>query len=160
MKHVAFLCAMLLFALAMAAETFSSEDMVIEARPLEEGESFNEDCVYLLASNGQGEQMYVVQKLDYSSSYNNGYQDAATMHSTSGWMLGGVGSGLLLGLIGTGIIALAASGSEPGYIPENVDPMGYRAGYLKKSKSRNSGAAAVGGLIGTGVIVLLVLASY
>jgi len=116
---------------------------------------------YLLAQNGTEESVEIpkVTKLSYNQSYTKGFNDATMMHSSSGYMLGGVASGLLLGLIGTVIIGVAAGGSTPSYIPEEVDPSGYQAGYFKKAKSKNQGAAWGGGLLGTAIVVGLVLAA-
>ena len=82
-----------------------------------------------------------------------GENDADDRHGTAGWMLGGVGCGVGLGLIGTGIIAVgsALSNPRPDSIPSNVDEDCYRDGYRSKSKSKNMITALLGGAIGTGV---------
>jgi len=99
-----------------------------------------------------------IVKLNYSQSYTKGRYDATTMHSSSGYFLGGVGAGLVLGLIGTAIIGFSAGGSQPDIIPENVDPNGYQAGYFKEAKSKNQESAWGGGLLGTVIVVAAVLA--
>lgn len=100
-----------------------------------------------------------VKKLTYSSSYNRGIRDAESRHSTTGYFLGGVGSGIMLGLIGTAIIGIAAGGTSPDYIPNNVNQEGYISGYRKKAKSKNTLSAVGGGLLGTAVIVIAVVAA-
>jgi hypothetical protein len=76
-------------------------------------------------------------------------------------MLGGVGSGLLLGLIGTGIITgAAASGRpQPPTVPEGLDAACYREGYSGRAKSKNTVSALTGGLIGTAVWVIIVVSA-
>lgn len=97
--------------------------------------------------------------LPYSESYAKGIKDAKSFHSSGGYIIGGMASGFLLGLIGTGIITLAAGGSDPSAIPPNCEPNAYLKGYHKQSKSSNKGAALTGGLIGTAAIVLLIAAN-
>ena len=89
-------------------------------------------------------------------------RDAAGFnHGSSNWMLGGIVSGVALGLIGTLVIyAIASSSSvEVQSIPEGVEPACYRDGYVSRAKSKNSNDALVGGLLGTAVLVLLVVAA-
>jgi hypothetical protein len=91
-----------------------------------------------------------------------GRQAASALHSGSGWMIGGVASGVLLGLIGTGIItAVAASSSaSTNHVPANVEPLCYRDGYASRAKSMNTTSALTGGLIGTlALVVILISAS-
>ncbi|MCD4828458.1 MAG: hypothetical protein K8R90_03390 [Candidatus Cloacimonetes bacterium] len=103
-------------------------------------------------------QTVTVARKDFNTSYQLG-RAAGEQHSSSGWFIGGVASGFLLGLIGTAIIAVAASGTVPAYIPDEVDAMGYRTGYIDRSKSKNRGAAIGGGLLGTAIIVIIFVAS-
>ena len=89
-------------------------------------------------------------------------RDAADQfHSGSGWMAGGFVSGILLGLIGTGISwAMASSSSvEVNRVPDGVEASCYRDGYTSKAKSRNSSNALTGGLLGTAVLVVLVVSA-
>ena len=89
-------------------------------------------------------------------------RDAADQfHSGSGWMAGGFVSGILLGLIGTGISwAMASSSSvEVNRVPDGVEASCYREGYTSKAKSKNSSNALTGGLLGTAVLVLLVVSA-
>lgn len=119
---------------------------------------------YLIAQNtttenyGRSSPLQPV-RLSYNDSVRAGRQDAEEMHSSAGYFLGGVGAGLLLGLIGTVIIGVSAGGSQPDFIPENVDSRGYLSGYYKKAKSKNQGAAWGGGLLGTAVWVGIVIAA-
>ncbi|GAI96595.1 unnamed protein product [marine sediment metagenome] len=73
----------------------------------------------------------------------------------------GVGSGFLLGLIGTGVIvAIAASTRpKPNYIPnENImNEQCYRGDYSEKGRKKNIRGALGGGLIGTAVAVILIV---
>ena len=87
--------------------------------------------------------------------------DAGSRHSSAGWFLGGVGSGVLLGLIGTGIITVTAamSNPQPRLLPADVDGSCYINGYAKKAKSKNTWSALGGGLVGTAVFVLVYLAA-
>src|SRR5262245_10694355 len=66
-----------------------------------------------------------------------GREAASGTHSGSGWMLGGLASGLVLGLIGTGIMYAVASSSssEVERVPDGVDASCFRAGYTAKAKS-------------------------
>lgn len=90
-----------------------------------------------------------------------GRSDASVMHGTTGWMLGGFASGLVLGLIGTGVItAVAATGSpQPDLVPDTTDPSCYREGYSGKARSKNTVSALAGGLVGTAVWVVIVVSA-
>lgn len=110
----------------------------------------------------QGAGSFLWSQADCNQSNMRGNQDAGMMHNSGGWLAGGVGSGLLLSLIGTGIItAIAASSNpQPTMIPDGVDETCYRVGYNSKAKSKNTVSALVGGLAGSAVwIVILVSAS-
>ena len=65
-------------------------------------------------------------------------------------MIGGLASGVLLGLIGTAISYAIASSSSPevGRVPEGVEGTCYRDGYVARAKSMNTTNALTGGLIG------------
>jgi len=92
-----------------------------------------------------------------------GENDAENRHSSAGWMAGGVGSGLLLGLIGTGIITAIAATSNPtpSIIPEkeDINLECYINGYKKVAKKKNTIYALSGGLIGTLVLVTIYFAA-
>lgn len=93
-----------------------------------------------------------------------GKADAAQLHSSSGWMLGGVGSGLLLGLIGMGVITAVAASSNPQplTVPQAwTDQQScYRDGYRSKAKGKNTTSALAGGALGTAAwILVLVIAT-
>lgn len=87
-----------------------------------------------------------------------GENAADLQHSTVGWWLGGIGSGVLLGLIGTGVVwgLSFASSPQPDRIPDGVHEDCYRRGYKAEAKGDNKVAAGVGGLLGTLVFVLAV----
>ena len=87
-----------------------------------------------------------------------GENDAAYQHSSAGWFLAGFGSGIFLGLIGTGVIAGAAAMTkpQPSRIPPKVIKSCYINGYSRKAKNKNALSALGGGLLGT--IVLYVSA--
>ena len=90
-----------------------------------------------------------------------GREAADQFHSGSGWMAGGFVSGILLGLIGTGISwAMASSSSvDVNRVPDGVEASCYRDGYTSKAKSKNSSNALTGGLLGTAVLVVLVVSA-
>ena len=90
-----------------------------------------------------------------------GREAASTTHNGSGWMIGGLASGVLLGLIGTAITYAIASSSTPEArsIPEGVEATCYRDGYVSRAKSMNTTNALTGGLIGTAVLVLIVISA-
>ena len=76
-------------------------------------------------------------------------------------MVGGLASGVFLGLIGTGIMYAVASSSSSDVerVPDGVDGSCYRAGYSAKARSMNTSSALTGGLLGTAVLVLLVVSA-
>jgi len=85
---------------------------------------------------------------------------------TGGSMAGGLVGGLLLGLIGTGIAVLAQSESDPPaeYLFEMEDRGGecqyaYIEAFNSQSVSKKRKAALTGGLIGTAVLVMVVVAA-
>jgi hypothetical protein len=90
-----------------------------------------------------------------------GREAASANHNGSGWMIGGLASGVLLGLIGTAISYAIASGSTPevNRIPEGVEAACYRDGYMSKAKSMNTSNALTGGLLGTAILVLIVVSA-
>jgi hypothetical protein len=90
-----------------------------------------------------------------------GREAADQLHSGSGWMAGGFVSGILLGLIGTGISWAMASSStvENNRVPDGVEASCYRDGYTSKAKSKNGTNALTGGLLGTAVLVVLVVSA-
>ena len=87
----------------------------------------------------------------------HGRADASSGHHSGGWFWGGVGSGLLLSLIGTGIITAvgASSDPQPKEVPAGYDPACYRDGYQSKAKSKNTISALTGGLVGTAIWVVI-----
>ena len=90
-----------------------------------------------------------------------GREAASSTHNGSGWMLGGLASGVLLGLIGTAITYAIASSSTPevSRVPEGVEAACYRDGYVSRAKSMNTTNALTGGLIGTAVLVLIIVSA-
>jgi hypothetical protein len=98
---------------------------------------------------------------DCDADRSRGREAADQLHSGSGWMAGGFVSGILLGLIGTGISwAMASSSSvEVNRVPDGVEASCYRDGYTSKAKSKNSSNALTGGLLGTAVLVVLVVSA-
>jgi hypothetical protein len=86
--------------------------------------------------------------------------------AVGGSFLGGLGGGLLLGLIGTGIAWAAQSPSDlPVSHAIEAQPYGgdyvtgLQSGYAAKTKSRKQGAAIGGGLLGTTIFVFAVLSA-
>ena len=98
---------------------------------------------------------------DCSEAKVRGEVDAGNMHSSKKWFWGGVGSGILLGLIGTGVITIfgAVSKPTPKVIPEGLDESCYEDGYKSKGKSKNTWAALGGGVVGTVIIVGIIVAA-
>ena len=90
-----------------------------------------------------------------------GREAAEELHSGSGWMAGGFLSGVLLGLIGTGISwAIANSSSvEVNRMPDGVEASCYREGYTSKARSKNTSNALTGGLLGTALLVVLIVSA-
>ncbi len=93
-------------------------------------------------------------------------QAAAQTVSTGGSFAGGFAGGIVLGLIGTGV-AYAVQG--PADIPLTLQAsnqqhgsdymLGFNQAFAETSKRRKRGSALTGGLIGTGVLVLLVVSA-
>lgn len=83
-------------------------------------------------------------------------REAARNHSGMGWMVGGFVSGVLLGLIGTGIAFLMANGStiEVDSVPADAEATCYRDGYRARARSTNTTSALTGGLVGTALFVV------
>ena len=102
-----------------------------------------------------------MEMMDCERSRIEGENQARNAHSTSGWFLGGVGSGILLGLIGTGVITAASAMSkpQPKQIPSHVDSVCYVNGFTKEATTRNIRSAVGGGLVGTVVIVTIIAMS-
>jgi len=90
-----------------------------------------------------------------------GKADASAQHSSVGYFLGGVCSGVLLGLIGTAILTVAAAGSnpDPSSVPDTLDVRCYVDGYHSKAKSKNVWSALGGGLLGTTVFLIVYLSN-
>jgi hypothetical protein len=88
-----------------------------------------------------------------------GTTHADLYHSSAGWWAGGVGSGVVLGLIGTGIVwgISMASNPQTSTNPEKIDENCYRQAYKNEAKGQNKTGAGVGGLIGTAVILVIFL---
>ena len=76
-------------------------------------------------------------------------------------MIGGLVSGVLLGLIGTAVSYAIASSSAPevGGVPDGVEAACYRDGYVSRAKSMNTTNALTGGLIGTAVLLLILVSA-
>jgi hypothetical protein len=72
----------------------------------------------------------------------------------------GVGSGILLRLIRTGIIVAVAAGThpQPAIIPneEIINESCYISGYSEAARKKNIFTALDGGLVGTAVIVTII----
>ena len=93
-------------------------------------------------------------------------ETAARSHGTGGYFVGGLASGVLLGLIGTGITyAVAASSATELTASEltattakgPVYQQGYKDGYAKQLKSSRKSSALAGGLLGTAAFVAIYL---
>jgi hypothetical protein len=94
--------------------------------------------------------------------------DAASKRGTAGWMVGGIASGVTLGLIGTGITYFVA-GSSDTQAPVSERLMlsqrapeysqAFQAAYSDGLKSKRKKAALTGGLVGTATMLVLVLSA-
>jgi hypothetical protein len=91
---------------------------------------------------------------------------AAQTIGTGGSFAGGMAGGLFLGLIGTGIAYVAQGPSQPTMttVASNQQygadyMMGFNQAFADESKRRKKSSALTGGLIGTGVLVLLVVSA-
>ena len=91
---------------------------------------------------------------------------AADRRSLGGRFAGGLASGLLLGLIGTGI-TYAIAGSDDASLSaaeaaqlasaNPVYSLAFQQGYTERLKARRKSSALTGGLLGTAAIVTIVL---
>ena len=104
-------------------------------------------------------------------SINDGYVEgrlAAEFHGTPGWFVGGIGSGLAGGLIGTGIIWIFAGSSGTGLHEFELREIhskgdryyrGYIGGHQERMQSKRKSSALGGGLIGTAVGVIILISA-
>jgi hypothetical protein len=90
-----------------------------------------------------------------------GKADAGKFHSSIGWVAAGVGSGLMLGLVGTGVITWVAASVDPHPmgLPSNPDYniSCYDRGYQKRARRKNIVSALGGSLVGTATVVYIIL---
>jgi hypothetical protein len=95
----------------------------------------------------------------HSKAMGKSYADSD--HSSTGWFVGGLASGVLLGLIGTGVITIVAavSNSRPATVPEQVEAACYIDGYSGAARGGNTWAALGGGLLGTAIFVVVYMAA-
>ena len=86
-----------------------------------------------------------------------GKMDASDMHTSGNWFVAGFFSGVLLGLVGTGVTLAIAAGPSPTpkQMPDDpdIDLVCYVNGYESKAKGKNMLHAGLGGLLGTAVWV-------
>jgi hypothetical protein len=92
-----------------------------------------------------------------------GKQDGGNI-STGGSVAAGLAGGLLLGLIGTGIVVLVQSDSEPSQLElKNLEgdecQYAYLEAYKNKSVGKKRKSALIGGLVGTAILVLIIVSS-
>jgi hypothetical protein len=92
-----------------------------------------------------------------------GKADASKL-GTSGSFVGGLVGGLFLGLIGTGIAVLAQGQPEPPEaslqaLEREECQYAYTEAYESKGRSKKRTSALTGGLIGTAVLVVIVVAA-
>jgi hypothetical protein len=83
--------------------------------------------------------------------------ESAEVLSTGGSFAGGLGLGLVLGLIGTGIAYAVASEPEPPYEAisrdmEETCRSAFIEGYKREGKTRKRSAALTGGFVGTVIV--------
>lgn len=123
--------------------------------------------MFLFGSFAFGEQM---KEDEFYDGKDKGEMTASTKHKTTGYIVGGVITGGLLGLIGTGLgIGIIAISSPPNVPPEIKDEVkseiqepsksyknGFTEGYRKKAKNKNLLHFLYSGLVGSligGIIV-------
>jgi len=98
---------------------------------------------YLLA---QKDSLKVTQlKLTTQESYEVGQTAGARSKAFLGWGVAGFVSGACTGPIGILVVGLMANKKIPQNIPANCDTLSYRAGYLQKTRSKNTWYAVDGG---------------
>ena len=107
----------------------------------------------------------IVSSTPVRDCYNDGYASGQSV-STSGNMLGGLGSGFILGFIGWGIAYVVVSGSNPEPPYREIESFeeecrsdyesGYKDGALKVKKS----AVNIGGALGALLILSISLDNY
>lgn len=98
---------------------------------------------------------------DCNESRELGKATASREHGTGGWMAGSIGSGILLGLLGAGVVTAVAATSDPHAedVPPGVNATCYQNGFTDKAKSKNTRTSIVGGLLGTVVFVAIYAAA-
>lgn len=114
-------------------------------------------------SAGPGPEARVLAALDGCEvSLELGKQTADSLHSSRGWFLGGLGSGYLIPVIGTGVVILTALQpvEPPSSIPAGVEEDCYRRGYQSRCHQKDVAYALLGGALGTGVAIAVVLLVY
>ena len=89
-----------------------------------------------------------------------GQVNASMQHGYAGWFLGGIGCGVGLGLIGTGLCTggSALTNPQPRTLLDGIDENCYRDGYRGRAKKKNILATLGGGAIGTAVWLVIFLA--
>jgi hypothetical protein len=94
-------------------------------------------------------------------SLSEGRMAADNEHSSAGWIAGGLVSGGLFSVLGTGVITLIAAGSNPSpaYIPDDVETGAYLTGYRQEARRKNTWAAGISGSIMSAVWIMVVLSS-
>jgi len=95
-------------------------------------------------------------------------RELAKSEGTGGWFAGGVASGLLLGLVGTALITVAANSSSND-VPESRRSIlatkrpdysqAFARGYRDKLKSKKRTSAITGGLLGTAAFVAIIVSA-
>ena len=95
-------------------------------------------------------------------------RELAEFEGTGGWFAGGVGSGVVLGLIGTAVITVAANNSSNNVPASQLSILAtkrpdysqaFARGYREKLKSKKRTSALTGGLLGTAAFVAIYLSA-
>ena len=91
-------------------------------------------------------------------------RELAESEGMGGWFAGGVASGLVLGLIGTAVITIAANNTSNN-VPASQQSIlatkppdysqAFARGYREKLKSKKRASALTGGLLGTAVVLVI-----
>jgi hypothetical protein len=95
-------------------------------------------------------------------------RELAESEGTGGWFAGGVASGLVLGLIGTAIITVAANNAGSN-VPASQQSIlaakspdysqAFARGYREKLKSKKRTSALTGGLLGTAAFLVIYISA-
>ncbi len=97
-------------------------------------------------------------KLDYRDSFYQGAFQAKSTVRSEKYIFSGLTLGLTLNLIGTIIAASTVSEGPPANIPDLYEEKGFSDGYHRQAISSHKAAAISGGLIGSTIQIVILVA--